>query len=101
MALMPGSPALDAGSNALAVDADGNPLSTDQRGDPRIVNDTVDIGAFEAQQETTTTTVTASPSTSVSGESVTFTASVTPQTGMRSPSGQSSSRSMVRTSGTR
>lgn len=41
---LPGSPALDAGSNALA---DG--LSTDQRGFTRIVNGTVDIGAVEDQ----------------------------------------------------
>lgn len=49
MALLPGSPAIDAGNNALAVDAQGNPLTTDQSGPgfPRIVNGTVDIGAFE------------------------------------------------------
>ena len=49
MALLPGSPAIDAGSNALAVDANGNPLTTDQRGAgfPRIVGGTVDIGAYE------------------------------------------------------
>ena len=48
-ALLPGSPAIDAGSNALAVDEDGDPLLTDQRGDgfDRIVSGTVDIGAFE------------------------------------------------------
>jgi hypothetical protein len=48
MALLPGSPAINAGSNALAVDPSGNPLLTDQRGLPRIVNGTVDIGAFES-----------------------------------------------------
>ena len=50
MALLPGSPAINAGSNALAVDANGNPLITDQRGIafPRIVNGTVDIGAYES-----------------------------------------------------
>ena len=50
MALLPGSPAIDAGNNALAVDANGNPLDYDQRGTgfPRIVGGTVDIGAFEA-----------------------------------------------------
>ena len=42
---MPGSPAIDAGSNALIPSG----VITDQRGagDPRIVNGTVDIGAFE------------------------------------------------------
>ena len=49
-----GSPAIDAGSNALAIGPDGTPLTTDQRGMPRIVDathngtPTVDIGAVEA-----------------------------------------------------
>ena len=50
IALLPGSPAIDAGSNALAVDpTTGQPLTTDQRGAGflRIVNGTVDIGAYE------------------------------------------------------
>ena len=54
--LLPGSQAIDAGNNALAVDADGNLLLTDQRGSgfERIIDGnaddtaTVDIGAFEA-----------------------------------------------------
>jgi hypothetical protein len=52
IALLSNSPAIDAGSNALAVDpTTGLPLTTDQRGAgfPRIVNGTVDIGAFEFQ----------------------------------------------------
>jgi hypothetical protein len=49
LALLPGSPALDAGSNAL----DGG-VSTDQRGVSRIINGTVDIGAFESQGFTVT-----------------------------------------------
>ena len=44
MALLPGSPAIDAGSNALIPGG----VTTDQRGDSRIVNSTVDIGAFES-----------------------------------------------------
>lgn len=44
MALLPGSPAIDAGENS-AIPAG---MTTDQRGRPRIVNHTVDIGAFEA-----------------------------------------------------
>ena len=44
---LPGSPAIDAGSNALAVGPDGKPLLTDQRGYYRIFNGTVDIGAVE------------------------------------------------------
>jgi uncharacterized repeat protein (TIGR01451 family) len=48
-ALEPGSPAIDAGSDRLAVDASGNPLKTDQRGGifERISGKSVDIGAFE------------------------------------------------------
>ena len=47
MALYTGSPAIDAGSNALAVGPDGKPLLTDQRGYGRVFNGTVDIGAYE------------------------------------------------------
>ena len=52
MALLPGSPAIDAGSNALIPAG----VTTDQRGPgfPRIVNGTVDIGAFESQGFTLT-----------------------------------------------
>ena len=46
-ALLAGSLAIDAGSNALAVDENGIPLTTDQRGDARIQSGTVDIGAVE------------------------------------------------------
>ena len=49
MALLPGSPAINAGWNALAVDGNGNRLATDQRGFPRIYGPAVDIGAYEAQ----------------------------------------------------
>ena len=44
MPLLPGSPAIDAGSNVLVPAG----VTTDQRGMPRIVNGTVDIGAFES-----------------------------------------------------
>jgi len=51
MALLPGSPAINVGSNALAVDSNGDPLTFDQRGTgfPRIVGGVVDIGAYEVQ----------------------------------------------------
>jgi hypothetical protein len=52
MALLPGSPAIDAGSNALAVDDGNDPLAADQRGVARVVNGTVDIGAFESRSFT-------------------------------------------------
>jgi hypothetical protein len=50
--LVPGSPAINAGDNALAVDPDTtDPLTTDQRGTgfPRIFGETVDIGAIDAR----------------------------------------------------
>lgn len=40
-------PAVNAGSNALAVDENGVPLNRDQRGFQRIFGGRVDIGAFE------------------------------------------------------
>ena len=49
MALSIISPALNAGSNTLAVDASNNTLTTDQRGAgyPRVLDSTVDVGAYE------------------------------------------------------
>ena len=50
IALLPGSPAIDGGSIALAINpASGRPLATDQRGVGylRVVSGTVDIGALE------------------------------------------------------
>lgn len=46
LSLLAGSRALDAGSDSLASAAG---LTTDQRGFSRVFNNTVDIGAFEAQ----------------------------------------------------
>jgi hypothetical protein len=43
MALLPGSPALDAGNSRI------NTSATDQRGLPRVVGATIDIGAFESR----------------------------------------------------
>ncbi len=58
IALVTGSPAIGAGSIALAVDpTTGQPLTTDQRGFPRIVNGTVDIGAYEVQSYITAVAV--------------------------------------------
>ncbi len=47
-ALGAGSPAIDAGSNGLAVDENSTALGTDQRGQGRVRSGTVDIGAFES-----------------------------------------------------
>ena len=49
IALLAGSPAIDAGSNALAVGPDGKPLINHQRGFARVFNNTVDIGSYESQ----------------------------------------------------
>ncbi len=96
IALLAGSPAIDAGSNALAVDpTTGQPLCYDQRGAgyPRIVNGTVDIGAFEVQAAPpiplpTTTTLCSPANPSVYGQSVTFTATVAPNpSGSGTPAG--------------
>ncbi len=53
--LLPGSPAIDAGSNELALSG----MITDQRGSERIENGTVDIGAYEVGPPTVVTVTTA------------------------------------------
>ncbi len=55
-ALLPGTPALDAGNNDFAVNTKGFRLPYDQRGPGfrRIVGETVDIGSFEVQAPRTT-----------------------------------------------
>ncbi len=85
IALLPGSPAIDAGSNALAVDpTTGLPLVYDQRGPgfPRIVNGTVDIGAFEYEPPVSVTAITdVSPdprNSTVSVVDVTFSRPINP-----------------------
>ncbi|MGO9469265.1 MAG: beta strand repeat-containing protein, partial [Isosphaeraceae bacterium] len=93
IALLAGSPAIEAGSTALAVDPSTSlPLTTDQRGGgyPRIVNGTVDIGAFEVQAApvtTTATTVGSQANPSAFGQSVAFTATVVPSIGSGTPAG--------------
>ena len=76
IALLPGSPAIDAGNIALAVDANGNPLLTDQVGNPRTSNGTVDLGAVEFQSASQAPTITTNPTnqTVTAGQSATFTA---------------------------
>ncbi len=73
--LRPGSPAIDAGSNALANEYS---LTTDQRGAgfPRIVDGVVDIGAYERAAPSLTSLV-SSPNPSVYGQTITVTATVT------------------------
>lgn len=60
-ALLPGSPALDAGNNCVTEaahcsDANIPQLTTDQRGFNRVVNVTVDMGAFESRGFTVSAT---------------------------------------------
>lgn len=60
-ALLPGSPAIDAGNSSLAIDPQTmQPLTQDQRGFARITGgkvSTVDIGAYEAFYSSTPVTV--------------------------------------------
>ena len=62
MALLPGSPAIDAGNNALIPAG----VTTDQRGLARIVNGVVDIGAFESSLFTIAVTSGSGQSTGIS-----------------------------------
>ena len=76
-ALLPGSIAIDTGDNALLPPG----TTTDQRAGAftRIVNGTVDVGAYEYRDPVaTTTTVVASPPTQVENQPVVLTATVTP-----------------------
>jgi hypothetical protein len=60
IALLPGSPAIDAIPLASCTDQSGSPVATDQRGFPRpdAGENVCDIGAYEFQDNTTTSAVT-------------------------------------------
>jgi hypothetical protein len=73
MALLPGSAAIDAGDNEY------NPSQTDQTGRNRIVNNTIDIGAYEYQPGGVLIQLTATPAPAA-GQVVTLTATVTAAT---------------------
>ncbi len=49
--LADGAPAIDAGNNTYAVNASGSAIVYDLGGNARIVNNIVDIGAYEAQSK--------------------------------------------------
>jgi hypothetical protein len=70
---LPGSPVINAGSNAAAAG-----LATDQRGFLRVVGPTVDIGAVEFQPPGVAVTITSSDNPALAGRAVTFTATVAP-----------------------
>jgi len=53
-AVLPGSPAVDAGNPSGCTDHLGNPLATDQRGVPRPQGPACDIGAYEFEGEVDT-----------------------------------------------
>ena len=74
MALLPGSPAIDAGNNALIPAG----VTTDQRGLARIVDGVVDIGAFESSLFTIA-------ATSGSGQSTAYSQPSRPRWSRRSP----------------
>ena len=76
-ALLPGNPAIDHGSNNI-VDFP-TPLF-DEQGDPRIVNGTMDIGAFELQSDADVT-ITPSDNPAVYGEPVSFQVNVSDDSG--------------------
>ena len=93
MALLPGSPAIDAGSNALVTNPPfPGPPFTDQRGEPRIADGgsgqaIVDLGAYERILLPTTTTVSVSDPSPTLGEAVTFTAIVANTATAATPTG--------------
>ncbi|HEY7329053.1 MAG TPA: choice-of-anchor Q domain-containing protein [Gemmataceae bacterium] len=78
IALMPGSAAINAGSNALIpIDrSTGQPYTTDERGPgfARIVGPSVDIGAYELQQQGQTITFNALPARNYGEPDFTLTA---------------------------
>ncbi len=67
MALLPSSPALGAGSQALEVNAQSQPLTTDQRGEP-LDTPNPDIGAFQSQGFTLTAVAGSTPQSAGTGQ---------------------------------
>ena len=78
MALLPGSPALDAADDTICAAAPVSGL--DQRGVTRPQGTQCDIGAYEFMLTPTTTTLNVDPTSPVYGQTVTLTATVSPTT---------------------
>lgn len=78
MALLPGSPAIDAADDAICAAAPVDDL--DQRGVTRPQGTQCDIGAYEFMLTLTTTTLNVDPTSPVYGQTVTLTATVSPTT---------------------
>ena len=83
MALMTGSPAIDAGNPTGCTDNLGQLLTSDQRGQPRPDKGETrcDMGAYENQSYATTTALSSSSNPSSATQSVTFTATVSSTSG--------------------
>jgi len=75
IALLKGSPAIDAGSNALAVDPQGNPLTTDQRGTSFPFTGTLTSGSASVWAVSSTTGLVAGQT--VTGPTTIFTGTLT------------------------
>ncbi len=88
IALLPGSPAIDAGNPAGCTDFASTPLTTDQRGSARpidgdgVVGAVCDVGAYEAPTAPPTTTTlpgaTTSTTTTIDGATTTTTSTTLP-----------------------
>jgi hypothetical protein len=76
IALLPGSPALHAGSQALELNPQGQALTTDQRGEP-LDTPTPDIGAFQSQGFTLKAATGSTPQSAATGAAFTNDLSVT------------------------
>jgi len=93
MALLPGSPALDAADDTICAAAPVSGL--DQRGVTRPQGTHCDIGAYEFMLTPTTTTLNADPTSPVYGQTVTLTATVSPTTATGTVSFQDGSTPLI------
>lgn len=78
-ALLPGSPAIDAGDPAFDTSSFVPPLTTDQRGTgfPRIIRDQIDIGAYETTRFALSTVKTVDTEAPTADQRLTYTITAT------------------------